>query len=274
MLAMALLVGAASWRATRRWSPRAAAIVVAVAAVWMLVNAFLLTDNPRLARILPFSNVIVLGNFQPLAAAMMIGAGWRLLPRSQLRRGTLVSLLVLVCLWKSYGILLSRAPEGLRDRWKSGVCIQTSDKTCTAAAAATLLKQAGIAASESEMADLCLTRGGTMGLGMYRGLKLKTAGTAWDVEPITGSVSQLRAMIGASPAIVSVGVDPGENLDPRYTTEWGWTPGVRHTVVVLNWRDDGKVDIADPSVGREQWFERNLLDLWKGRGFRLVKRSP
>jgi len=45
-----------------------------------------------------------------------------------------------------------------------------------------------------------------------------------------------------------------------------------HSVVFLGFADQDKVDMADPKVGREQWFVQGLTDLWKGQGFRLVPR--
>src|SRR5260221_7046371 len=44
----------------------------------------------------------------------------------------------------------------------------------------TTLFRSGISATEQEMADLCITRRGTYWQGLYRGLKLKTAGTLWE----------------------------------------------------------------------------------------------
>ena len=77
--------------------------------------------------------------------------------------------------------LLGRTPA-CSERWDElGTCLQTTDYTCSPACAATLLKKYGIAATEQEMAELCLTRRGTSWQGLYRGLKLKTAGTDWDV---------------------------------------------------------------------------------------------
>ena len=48
--------------------------------------------------------------------------------------------------------------------------------------------------TEQEMAELCLTRHGTSWQGLYRGLKLKTAGTGWDVA----SLPLLRRRIATS----------------------------------------------------------------------------
>jgi hypothetical protein len=47
---------------------------------------------------------------------------------------------------------------------------------------------------------------------------------------------------------------------------------MRHTVVLFGVTSDGKVDIGDPSVGRELWDVADLNVLWQGNGFRLVAR--
>ena len=121
------------------------------------------------------------------------------------------------------------------------------------------------------MARLCMTRAaGTPMLGLYRGLKLKTAGASWDAEAFRGDLSSLRAEPG--PVILSVRLDRSAGIDPRYELAWGWTPGVAHTVVLFGFRPDGKVDIGDPAAGREHWRVQDLEVLWHGDGIRLVRR--
>lgn len=168
-------------------------------------------------------------------------------------------------------VFVSPMPE-TNDRWRDGVCLQTSPATCSPAAAATLLRAHGIPATEREMAGLCLTReGGTAAHGLYRGLKLKTAGTPWDVEVIDTDAAGLRAMSPGA-AILTVRLDRTPGTDSRYEQLWGWTPGVRHTVVFYRFTGDGKVEMGDPSVGRERWSAKDLGVLWHGEGMRLVRR--
>ena len=119
------------------------------------------------------------------------------------------------------------------------------------------------------MARLCLTRsGGTPMHGLYRGLKLKTAGTGWRVEPFRADVESLRKE--ARPVILSVRLDRREGVDPRYEQAWGWTPGVPHTVVLFGFRPGDKVEIGDPSVGREHWRVKDVDVLWHGDAIRLA----
>ena len=58
-----------------------------------------------------------------------------------------------------------------------GTCPQTTEYSCSAAAAVTLLARHGIRTTEARMAGLCLTRAGlgTPSLGLYRGLALAMA---------------------------------------------------------------------------------------------------
>jgi hypothetical protein len=56
--------------------------------------------------------------------------------------------------------------------------------------------------------------------------------------------------------------------------EWGWTPGKRHAVVVFGFLPDGKIekiDMGDPSVGREKWNVESLNTLWNGEGITLTR---
>jgi hypothetical protein len=107
--------------------------------------------------------------------------------------------------------------------------------------------------------------------GLYRGLKLKTAGTDLDVRVVSGaSESELLRMQG--PVILTVYLDRGENVDPRYARSLGWNPGVRHTVVLLGPAGRGKLLIADPADGLEEWSIGDLQTLWHGQGLRLVAR--
>jgi ABC-type bacteriocin/lantibiotic exporter with double-glycine peptidase domain len=164
--------------------------------------------------------------------------------------------------------LLGEHPS-CRDSWSGNVCMQTSRNTCSAASAATLLKFAGIEASESEMAELCLTRRGTTWAGLYRGLKQKTAGTGWDVEIFDATIDDLRA--SRQPVLLSVGLKETPRASEDYVNDWGWVPGQSHSVVLLNFLGRDTVVIGDPAVGRELWSVKDLAVLWQGEGIRLVR---
>ncbi len=220
-----------------------------------------------LSHFLPFSNLIVLSNWQPLMVSMLAGLIWHRLPRQIWRRSVVTIALVAACLTSVYTPILAATPQ-MRDRWDGNVCLQTSQSTCSPAAAATLLAAFNIPSTEQEMAVLCLTgqRGTTM-MGLYRGLKLKTAGTPWDVYMF--SDAKLDDLRGVGPVLLSVELRD-ERLE-RYLQVWGWIPGVAHSIVVLGFIDEDRVLIADPAIGREIWFVDDLRLLWHGEGLRLVR---
>src|SRR5262249_50257934 len=148
-------------------------------------------------------------------------------------------------------------------------CLQTSRSTCSAASAATLLRAAGIDASEAEMANLCLTRDGTTWAGLYHGLKQKTADTPWDVEIFRGTLDELKQSSG-HPALLSVELRE-KHADSGFA-EQGWVAGQAHTVVLFRFVHPTVAVVGDPAIGRELWSAKDLEILWHGEGIRLIRR--
>ena len=258
----------------RGWSSRACNWMAVGVVALLFVYIRTLWYDVRLADILPFPNLIVLGNWLPLFAAVMTGLVWRQTPGAPLRRSYTTLLLAGAGSLAAVFPLLGSSPQ-CGDRWdKLGTCLQTTKFSCSPAAAATLLKRHGIAASEQEMAELCLTRHGTSWQGLYRGLKLKTAGTGWDVEICRSSPADLARNCN-SPMILSVGLDGSAPADTEFTREFGWIPGVNHSVVLEGFSSSGCAVIADPSqeMSREHWDQGTLAALTRGNAFRLVRRQ-
>jgi len=116
----------------------------------------------------------------------------------------------------------------VQDRWRDGVCLQSTSATCGPACAATLLRHAGIEATEGQMAKECFSYArGTENWYMARALRrrgLRVAFAADRAEP-----EELRY-----PAIA--GVRLGRN-------------GPGHFVTVLGREGDGYV-VGDPLRGR------------------------
>ncbi len=257
-------------RVARRLQPRAVDLVAVLSVLGVLLYVVALWNDVLLSRLLPFSNLIVLGNWFPPASAFVVGLTWQR-RRSWLqcvRKRVLLAGLLGVAWFSAVQPLQGRPPE-CTDAWSGEVCLQTSRYTCSAACAATLLKAHGIPASEREMAELCLTRSGTNWQGLYRGLKWKTIGTEWDVEVFRGNLSDLRGMPG--PAILSVEL-PESAAETYYAQEWGWIPGQSHSVVFYEFRTDHLVRMAEPTSGFEVWSADELEFLWEGVGIRLVRR--
>ncbi len=225
--------------------------------------------HPELSRVLPFSNLIVVSNWQPLLVSVLAGLMWHRMPGRAWRRALPTTALVGACLLGVYRPILARPPK-MNDRWDGQVCLQTAQASCSPAAAATLLAAHGIAATEQEMAMLCLTsEDGTPMHGLYRGLKLKTAGTQWDVYMFSGA--RIRDIQGCGPVLLSVELRPDmRDVMPQLQAA-GWIVGVPHSVVMMDFIDADRVAIADPSLGKEIWSVDDLRLLWHGDGVRLVR---
>ena len=257
----------------RRFSPATLSPLALLVVGALLLYIRSIWYDIRLADWLPFSNLIVLGNWLPLFAAVLAGITWEKTRDCSWRRLSSTGALGCTAMYALLSPVLGTAPE-CGNRWdKMGNCLQTTDYTCSAASAATLLNAHGIRASEQEMADLCLTRHGTSWQGLYRGLKLKTAGTKWDVQVVACSRQELRNLSG--PMIISVGLESSAPGDSDFTREFGWIPGVNHSVVLLGFTCYGCATIADPTqeLSREQWDDEMLKVLWRGYGIRLVERE-
>lgn len=274
VLMSALAVGA-FWLALRstRQASRLTCDFLALATIGaVFVYLRYVWHTPMLAALLPFSSLVVLGNWFLPAMGFLSGLVWRRVPGGAFRKSVSLAALLTTGCYATILPLLGTAPA-CGHTWDHGVCVQTTRKTCAPACAATLLTRHGIPATEQEMAGLCLTREGTTWQGLYRGLKLKTAGTRWDVQVVQCSDREL-AKLPPGPMILSVGLERGSPADIEYQTEWGWTPGVRHSVVLLKFHASGVADIADPTPDAtfEQWTPESLHVLWRGTAIRLVER--
>jgi len=271
---LALSVGA--FCAAQRW-PRATSrgkghLLMVCTLLATAAFAVFLRDNILLARCLPFSNIIVLGNWFPIATAVLAGLAWRHSTGGWVRRSWPAVGLALVGGYAGVQPLLGKTPI-CGDRWdQDQICRQTTPHTCAPACAATVLKMHGIPATEQELADLCLTRTGTTWQGLYRGLKRKTVGTPYDVEVFSCSAADLPKLTPDC-MILTVGLRRGAKVDPIYEQQYSWTRGVMHAVLLFDFVGKDRVAMADPDVGKEQWTVSDLQVLFQHRGLRLVRRS-
>ncbi len=250
-------------------------IVLALALVTTGGAAYMLWiwDRPVLARILPFSNAIVLGNWLPVAAAFFIGVCIQTQTIAFFRRLVLATALGFLSGFSLISPLLGDAPEcGMLDHSGRIFEFQTTKQTCSAACAAGLLRLHGIDATEEELATLCLTRSGTHWLGVFRGLKIKTAGTEWDVVVEEVTPKQLTGSENP-PGVLALTFkrEAAEN-----SVESGFGTEVGHTVVCLGTCRKSKIlEVFDPSpdYGFESWNDRILADIQTGILLRLVSRK-
>lgn len=129
-----------------------------------------------------------------------------------------------------------------------GICRQTSEYSCGAAAAATLLARLGVPADEREMAALCRTnaRTGTDEISLCRGLRRKLEGSGRTVRLVRASFQDLRGL--RAPAAVPV----------------QFSLLVDHWIVVVSVDDAGVVaaDPLKPHLVRIR--QAAFLERWRG----------
>ena len=274
-LGLAIMIGLSLMLAleTARWSQRASGWVITLFAGITLIALVLYIrdfwDHVSLAQWLPYSNLIIVGNWFPLATGALSGFVFSRLRDAPRRRIFVVTALFGVGVYALYSPLLGEPPQ-CADRWDGRVCRQTDHNSCSAAAAATLLEQFQIEATEQEMAVLCLTRNGTTWPGLYRGLKLKTAGTPWKVRPFACDCEELHKY-AQLPIIIAVGLDAKSNISEEMRQEGGWIPGVQHSVVMFQLNSAGDALIGDPARGLEVWSSGELKMFFRGHGMQLYQ---
>lgn len=254
---------------------RQATIVRVELLVCLAAGAYLvfLWDRPILGALLPFSGTIILGNWLPVFGSFLLGACLKTESITLLRRVGLSAILIAISGYSLTRPVLGNPPECLPVLGNRILDFQTTDQTCSAACAAGLLRLHGVSASEGELANLCLTRRGTHWLGVYRGLKLKTAGTNWDVVVQEVSTQELFSR-QLGPGILAMSFHAtasGNDRDP----EWGFKPCSGHSVLVLNVRSEALLDVFDPDsyCGFETWTKDTLRNIRHGILLRLVPRD-
>ncbi len=290
LLAMVALTGlsltglAAGLRVSTRWSERRTSILAVVALTALLLFVFRYHGTWQIARVLPFSGAIVLGNWIPVGGAFLAGItlGQRNLPLWR-RRG-LASLILLASAYSVVCCFLGQLPTHLNSAANRTGSKQTLRSSCGPCCAAVLLQQHGIEASEEELIGLCLTSyRGCPALGLYRGLKLKTASTQWGVEVVTCSVDELVQTEG--PLLLRV-LLPAESVLGGKVRGKSETNGrihertskrrFEHAVLLMGVEDNGHLQIFDPAMWgdcRIEWTIGYLRECWPGEALRLVRPS-
>lgn len=256
---------------TQKGPRRMCDVLALVAICGLIYYTFYVWDEPIIARLVPVSSLIVLGNWYPIFAGFISATVWNRVPGNAKRKSLFVTALGLAAFYSVVRPLQGLPPE-CEDRRVSGICLQSSAATCSPACAVTLLSMYKIGATEGEMADLCLTRTGTHWKGLYRGLKLKTADEIWEPVFFRCSFDELKAMPPA-PRILTVEYKDSMPGELSNGAKDGWLPGVSHSIVLVSFERDGSVSVADPTTGIETWTLDDLRLLWQGEGMRLVERK-
>lgn len=129
----------------------------------------------------------------------------------------------------------------------NGVCIQTTDYTCGAAAAAMLLHAHGVEASEAEMATICGTNAltGTDVYSVAIGLRQQLRGSGREVRVVPADWESLLRR--REPALATI----------RYGVL------VDHWVMIRETQPAGAV-VLDPVGGLRTLSREDLLAIWRG----------
>lgn len=249
-------------------------VVLALVMMTAVMGAYMmwLWDRPLLIQLLPFSNAIILGNWLPIVGAFFVGVCLRTAQVARIRRLLLSATLSCLCAYSLVSPLLGHAPEcGAAEVSGRMLEFQTTPQTCSAACAAGFLRLHGIPATEEEMAGLCLTRRGTHWLGVFRGLKLKTANTEWDVVVEEVRPDELTQRVNP-PGILALTFT---QVSAAHSLESGFVADIGHTVVCLGTSRWETLEVFDPSpdFGFESWNDRILADVDSGILLRLVSRN-
>ena len=258
--------------ATRAWTKDWSVFALNQFAIMVVAAVGLYTafvwESLFLTELLPFSNLIILSNIYPLAALMLAAIASNRLRDQGWRRVIPMAGLLGAGVWSLAYPLMGQTPECQMNWDSQGICYQTTNQTCTAACAATLLHYYDIPTTEEEMAELCLTREGTSWKGFYRGLMLKTKGTPYQVRMDYLSAAQLSAI--KRPVVLRVGKRAWFGSGNAAGLPDGWNVGEIHSVVCLG-RIQNYYVIADPNpdIGIEFWSEEDLLKVWDGHSARL-----
>ncbi len=221
-------------------------------------------DSTLILKLLPFDNTIIYGNFTVPLAAIACGIFYYSRNIPLWRRLILIVFIMAMAIRPTFLQLVAEKPE-THNIWKDGVCLQSTNSTCGAASAATLLNYYAIEASENEMVEKCLTSSnGSFKHGIYRGLRKKINDTGFVVEAGSCSLSQLQNEVKL-PAVIIVKLTKEISIkEPRYSQVWGWRVDVPHVILVTDFTENAKVLVADPARGREVWDIEGLKDLWQG----------
>ncbi len=241
-------------------------------ALAMMIGYLLFVWNrPILAQLLPESGLIVLANWLPIWGSFFVGIYLASDRINVVRKATLASIAVMFCFYSVIAPTLGESPV-CKSATNHFLQHQTTPYTCSAACAVSLLHLHDIDATESELSELCLTRRGTHWMGLYRGLKLKTAGTDWDVvvEPLNMTVVRSRF---DSPCVLSLQLDISgfpKGLDHGFQSDCG------HSVLYLGNSRNDCITVFDPSpdYGVEDWDNRVMKCIDDGVVLRLVPRNP
>lgn len=268
---LSMLAGAIGFRVAGRLPQYQRIRLQLVAVILLTLYGGFLWNHPRILRLIPSENVVILGNWLPIWATFFVGmyVGNRRIPAG--RRWSLGSLTVVLAVYSMVAPVVGKLPTcRVLKNTSARLHFQTTPYTCSAASAATLLRLHGIRATERELAPLVLTRKGTHWQGVYRGLKIKTKESDWDVEVMAVDSTTVQRL--SSPCLLSLNFDTSHfdaDLDHGFNSVQG------HSVVFLRKSAGDYIKVFDPSpdYGVEEWGPQTVGSISGGVAFILTPRS-
>ena len=260
-----------AWHAGRRLSRtsvQSSGLLFGLSLLFCVTFAWGFAGDLSWANVLPGSEVILWANFVPIVIAFVTGiATWTTGLSRCSRIGTVCCLAMIgisFLLMPMIRPLISPIRLTEESKWTQGVCLQSHEATCGAAAAATLLQTAGVSTDEATMVTACLTsQHGTEPLGLYKGLY-------W-------ALARNRPATTRRPRIADQNPDRWHGLNQfpciavvRYDNQQGrsahWLLGPQaegHAVVVMGQDSDGWI-IADPAIGKVHWSQDDFRQRFTG----------
>ncbi|HBE66729.1 MAG TPA: hypothetical protein DDW52_01140 [Planctomycetaceae bacterium] len=286
--------------AGKRFGAKRPGTIQALAAVGILVPVYVAWNHGsdfRWATLLPHGGVLLLSNS---FAVLMIGSGGLLLGANRSSRhfgvqqqpndGLQDSLRSQVLSWTlclaascflAFVVLrpaLYPIDVAKRSNWQDGICIQSHDASCAAAATATLLSHYRITVDEAQMARFCFTSdNGTLALGTFRGLYAASRGHPVKPRAFLSRQASVETLSARLPWLAHVQLDQRESRPPEPISLYGalseFGPDEGHCVVVLENLPDDRWLVADPAVGKVIWPDSYLRSVWNGEGVYLEKQN-
>lgn len=267
------------------WKLRRSQLALTASGLLLAIVIFL-HGQASLSNILPLSSAIVLANWLPVGAAMLAGLLYGANDTPRWRR-EIFAFGLLGIGW--YAVLCTVSPVASHstNQFANGVCLQTSQATCSAAAAVSLLDAYNIRSDEAELARMCLTSDrGTNMLGIYRGLKLKTHGSPYCVVHVRCEFDKIQnsslwpMLLPVKQQVLNpLTYNAANRTGVLDISDWVKLPFLKnlmhadHCVVLYGVTPSGDAIIGDPSnsvYGRVRWSKEQLRKSWLGEGFRLV----
>ncbi|MEM6471784.1 MAG: hypothetical protein AAF802_19650 [Planctomycetota bacterium] len=260
--------------------------------VFSLVFAFGFSNTLRWASLFPTPAAICWSNWLPIMLGFVSGLASNAKTMRTGSRPIVASLLAMLsAAFLVSPVVLPWVCPIQTDRaadWQDGVCLQSHESSCGAAAAATLLHQMdlimpaqtsgrigireGYSNAEQMMAQACLTsHHGTSVLGLIRGLRIATEGSNCRVR--IGDSSPSSWIINRQLPNIVVVQFPGQS-DGRFESvrRLLGTDGEGHAVVVVGRDSDGMWRVADPAVGWQLWTDEELRTRFTGEAIYLAQR--